>query len=360
MPGGKRFDICYLHIGAEKTGSSTIQRFLHLNRTRLLEEGVLFPATIGTENHTPLAAYAQAGMRERNFLRGTFGIEDEAALRQFQKATEDALRAEVAAAPAQARILMLSSEHCHTRVASAADVARLGALLGDLAQEVRVVFYIRRQDRVAVSIFSTALKVGFPQREVNLMFGPDAVRFNYWNVCRLYGDAFGDSALAVRRYHRSSFAGGGLISDFCTAVSLPGHVAWQTPVRKNTSLSVDAQRLLAEVNTWPGGPLAPGGNMRKALTDALDDRCTGPGARPAESDARRFLAQYDKSNETLRNRYFPESEAPLFDMEFNGYPEAPTELGMDGAEMIAFAEASFPYRDRLLDAIRSGVAAYMP
>lgn len=47
-----------LHIGAEKTGTTTIQEFLTLNRERLLAQGVHFPMSVGLKNHTRLAVCA--------------------------------------------------------------------------------------------------------------------------------------------------------------------------------------------------------------------------------------------------------------------------------------------------------------
>src|SRR5690554_1034846 len=54
-PTGKTL---YLHVGMDKTGTSAIQAFLHLNEKRLFEsEGILRPSTAlwGDYSHHPLA-----------------------------------------------------------------------------------------------------------------------------------------------------------------------------------------------------------------------------------------------------------------------------------------------------------------
>ena len=63
-----------LHIGTEKTGTTTIQRFLALNRALLASEKILVPASLGATNHRLLPALVQDDsiiddlMRERNLL----------------------------------------------------------------------------------------------------------------------------------------------------------------------------------------------------------------------------------------------------------------------------------------------------
>ena len=50
--GGKRFARCVLHIGTEKTGTSTIQRFLTINRAALIRDGVIYPSVTGKNGGT--------------------------------------------------------------------------------------------------------------------------------------------------------------------------------------------------------------------------------------------------------------------------------------------------------------------
>ncbi len=47
---------CVLHIGLEKTGTTTIQNRLASNRERLLERGILYPRSAGRSNHLHLVS----------------------------------------------------------------------------------------------------------------------------------------------------------------------------------------------------------------------------------------------------------------------------------------------------------------
>src|ERR1043165_5358722 len=48
----------FLHIGVEKTGTTTIQAFMAKNRQALTKKGVLYPRAPGNENHVGLTIYA--------------------------------------------------------------------------------------------------------------------------------------------------------------------------------------------------------------------------------------------------------------------------------------------------------------
>ncbi len=48
----------YLHIGTEKTGSTTLQAVSGINRRTLMNHGIFYPRTPGERNHIKLALFA--------------------------------------------------------------------------------------------------------------------------------------------------------------------------------------------------------------------------------------------------------------------------------------------------------------
>lgn len=46
-----------LHIGTEKTGTTSFQSFMHRNRDAVLARGVLYPDRLGGDNHRLIATY---------------------------------------------------------------------------------------------------------------------------------------------------------------------------------------------------------------------------------------------------------------------------------------------------------------
>ncbi|MEL4896014.1 hypothetical protein [Crocosphaera sp. Alani8] len=55
----------FLHIGTEKTGTTTIQNFLVKNREKLLSRSYLYPSFSGRSNHSSLVVLAT---KSDNFL----------------------------------------------------------------------------------------------------------------------------------------------------------------------------------------------------------------------------------------------------------------------------------------------------
>ncbi|MDC8055392.1 hypothetical protein M3N79_08890, partial [Campylobacter coli] len=48
----------YIHIGTPKTGTTVIQKFFKLNRSKILNKYILYPKTVGDEHHQTLAGFA--------------------------------------------------------------------------------------------------------------------------------------------------------------------------------------------------------------------------------------------------------------------------------------------------------------
>ena len=67
----------YLHIGTEKTGTTSVQKFFKANRALLAKNGIVYPVAPGKQNHMGLAASAQ-DTAKRGPLRKSLGIRNEA------------------------------------------------------------------------------------------------------------------------------------------------------------------------------------------------------------------------------------------------------------------------------------------
>lgn len=317
---GHKAKVCYLHIGAEKTGSTSLQAFLRDNRDMLLRHGVLFPKSPGADNQPALAAYAM-GDCSRGRLLAQVGVKSETDLAEFKAGLEASLASEVADAGVDT--LVLTNEHCHSRIETREELERLAALLDSVAETVRVIFYIRRQDLAATSLYSTALKVGQGRKRPEMQVSdPPPFAFDYWRTCELFSDVFGAEAMDVRLFGKTSFSGGDLLTDFCQAICVPEDANWRRPSSQNQSINRLAQRFLAAFNRNRQERFGPDAeNYRMALVRMLDRHFGGKGIKPPRRRAKDFLAQFSESNEALRQAFFPDHTAPLFGDDFSMYPE---------------------------------------
>lgn len=293
-----------LHIGTEKTGTTSIQQLLHVNRDVLLAAGIHVLRAAGAPNHRWLSAWAIPDDRDDDFFARRGIAREERATRRA--AFHDRLHAELATLPAHVHTIVASSEHLHSRLGSTAEVAAVRDLLAPYADEVRVVCYLREQADLCASLYSTALKVGM---DVGLeTFVEQCTSGNpYYDYDLLLGfwrEVFGEDALDVRLFDRSWLAGGDLISDFTRLLGLPEGHSLVTGVTQNESLTPAGQLVARAANrAFPGGPL--GEDARRASILALAvERLAGPGAQLDPADRARTRAEFAASNEAVRARWF--------------------------------------------------------
>jgi hypothetical protein len=311
-----------LHIGAEKTGTTTIQEFLSLNRERLLAQGIYFPSSVGLKNHTRLAICAAVDKRGicRKAERALKSMDLEGYRVQMRKKLEK----ELADRPAQAKNVLFSSEHFHSQLQSKGEVERLRSLLPS-AEQVKIVLYIRRQDQAAVSLYSTALKAGSDRQGFSF---PDVTkkairyRYDYLQAYQLWSSVFGPEALVIRIFDKEEFVNGDLLQDFCFAAGIPWSDEYEIPAIKNPSLDVNGEFVFQHFN-----------QLRKAAVEEYTDKefkhlkqvlvasfMGKSRMRPARMAAKTFFQAFRQSNTRLKQLAFPGREAPLFRSDFSDYP----------------------------------------
>jgi hypothetical protein len=182
-----------LHIGTHKTGTSALQNFTTRRIEALRERGVRYLRSgVGKGNAQHNLSWA---------LRGRRGVTMQ---------VWDDLRAELAADPAP--IDLISTEALWFT-----DPQLVREQLKDV-KDVRVVMYLRRQDKYIQSLYKQAV-AGGRRTDFPTWLSNHTYRGDYISVVRQWADAFGREALWVRPYER----GGktiNLIVDFYRALGL--------------------------------------------------------------------------------------------------------------------------------------------
>ncbi len=309
------------HIGTEKTGTTSIQEMLARNQAALARQGFHVATCLGGPNHKYLAIYAGSEAATRDLCAGVPGG------RAAVQATLPArLRAEVEALPPHIYTVIFSGEHCHGRLASAAEIRRLQDLTTPLFAAVTILVYLRRQDEVAVSLYSTRLRGERFDRAAILPETdplPERVRlyFDYHALVSAWAGVFGHEAMRVRLFEPASLLGGDAVRDFAAACGFDAAALAPTPLR-NRSLNAVAQELLRRIaarrRQMPAA--AP---PRPSLLPFLGADSLGPPRLPGRAAAARFLARFAESNERLRAAFFPDRPS-LFSEDLGRYPETET------------------------------------
>ncbi|MCX7384932.1 MAG: hypothetical protein NT133_26735, partial [Alphaproteobacteria bacterium] len=349
-PERPRFRRCILHIGTEKTGTTSLQRFLALNRAALMAQGVYVPASLapaeppGSLNHSDLAALALADWRLEDRLRHQRGITTLDNLVQFRTDTAAAFAAEIAAAPAECDTLLLTSEHCHSRVLLLHEVARLYEFLAPFAVGYEVVVYLRPQHDLAMSQYGMQLLAGETGAEMlpplpypadyAMARTTDAAYFDYGRLLSRWAAIFGRAAVRPALFPEVISSNGDVIDDFCSRIGIDC-AAMQRPQRLATNVSAPAQRFLREFLPIAAARL---GERAESVIGfvALRLRRSNPGhgELPPRDAVGRFLTQFAASNERVRIEWFAE-RGRLFDIDLAGFPPASEAPPLEADEVMA-------------------------
>lgn len=318
-----RFKRCVLHIGTEKTGTSTIQAFLSQNRGLLADEGVLYPAFGGGKNGGSQWGFAACAARQAWKLDiGRFlNIQNEEEQKRYRADLIETFNRD-ARALSDRQLLVISCEHFQSRLRHVDEIAALKGFLSHWVDDFHIVLYLRRQDRMAMSLYSTKVKSGNPSPVLfnNLKPGRLPYYYDYETLYRQWTEVFGADAITVRLLDPSDLVGGDLLQDFSavSGISLDGRYM---PDRINESLSQEGVDFLLEVNRQL--PKADEDEATDAFRQKISSRtsllCKGHPAGIARARAEAFYEHFRESNERLKELVFPDREAPLFDDDFDGY-----------------------------------------
>jgi hypothetical protein len=300
-----------LHIGTEKTGTTTLQHFLSMNRDRLMENGVLVPRSLGTRNHRLLAAIANDDDLVDDFIiRQQLQNKEErlAAKRRWLDSFAEEIKNK---SPEK---VIITSEHLQSRLRKDEEIERLKSILDTFFDKIAVVVYFREPISTAISALSTSIKYGsvagdipFPKNDYfdNLV--------NHERTVKRWGQIFGYENLRIRLFEPDALTDGDLIADFCASAKLPAD-DYQRPHVSNPSLDALGLALLRRMNIRfnEQGTGAPTPIDREELIAFFETHFSeGPPHMPARERIEAYERVFEESNTFIQKNYFPERD-PLF------------------------------------------------
>jgi len=210
-----------VHIGTEKTGSSSIQQFIHMNKSALAELGFLYLHNPSRVDYRDIAAFCMKRGRIDAHLRRK-RVKTSFQRAEFDRNFLSDFHRQMDAATGHIHTVIISSEHLSSRLHDLEEIERLKLLLSEYASQVKIVCYIREQTGKVCSQYSTQIKGGG-----KVKFGNFFAAYLHKNNCRdlydsmfeLWGEVFGRENLNVRLFDKSFFNGGTLLSDFARQLS---------------------------------------------------------------------------------------------------------------------------------------------
>lgn len=296
----------YLHIGTEKTGTTTIQHFLESNRPALLKRGYFVPKSLGPGNHRWLPVLAYRDDFADEFIRGN-NLTDPGRRRQAMERKREELARELAAVPVNQ--VVMTSEHLHSRLRSVEEVRAVRSLLAPWFDEIEVIVYLRDPFSMAVSLYSTALRAGAMDADVFPADNPYMVHAaDYRRLIEMWAEVFGRDKLRIRIFEREQLKGGDVLADFAAVIGLD-LAGLPPPPRQNESLSTYAIQLLREFNVLlraRGLPDPAAARLRNRLVPVLETRFAElPAFRGSAETREAYARQYGPGVDWVRRTFFP-------------------------------------------------------
>jgi hypothetical protein len=319
-----------VHIGLEKTGSTAIQRWLVANQGSLQSGGMLVPHSIGYPNHTKLvSACLDNGVVDNIKSHHLFaaGLSEE----RFRSRVLANLARELRQADQSWHTLVITSELISSRLSSAAEINRLAAVVGQYVDHIQFVIFLRRQDQLALSRFSSILRSGYGGFEdIYVDYSP----FNFHRLSdqRIVSDDlfFYDFETILARFEglpnselQVFFYGSDRpVETFVRLLHLDEAFSQESQGRHNSALSAEAQFVLAQLNQ--DYPVQFSSGMRndayRQLQRQIEREVSGSPRTISRQSAINFFARYREANQRVVTRYGHCSTQGFSD-DFSAYPE---------------------------------------
>lgn len=301
---------CYLHIGTEKTGTTSIQEFFDINRGRLLEKGFMFTESVGADNNRafPVAAY---DLNHYDEFTASEGFDTNEKLKAFQEQFIAELEAEIngtRASHPHVDTIVFSSEHVHSRLTRANELQRLKDILHRLGiQDIQIIVYLRRPAELVNSLYIESVKAGYETP----CWPPDQYydnACNHRNTLDLYSSVFGQASITPRLFNRQDFANESIIDDIISVMGIPGD-SYAFPGMMNTGISMLGLEILKRLNKRIPAYINNKPNSIRAelasyiVSNFSDEKYIMP------SDLfEKYDLQYQVSNEWIRKHYFKDKQ----------------------------------------------------
>lgn len=302
-----------LHIGAAKTGTTTIQKFLYANRGHLKSQGFHLLQSPGLQNNRALASICIRKDRYVGFYHYNRIDSPEKKL-EFDRSVIANLTHELSEASQWAHTVISTSEDYYGGLLNVDEIQTLRSILQPWFSRIKVVMYIRSQVETLSSLYSTFLKNGEVvtlDSFVKERCTTDSNVYNFFKGVEMWSEVFGKRNMCVRLFDQSAFDNKNLLEDFSNQLGPGIFSALSQNIKvQNQSLTPIGQRLALAVNKrLPAFSEEHGWNKRNRAVIAFISRYFSGKGASLDTNATAFIEDlFYESNKLLHENYFSEHE----------------------------------------------------
>ncbi|RLA52285.1 MAG: hypothetical protein DRR42_08005 [Gammaproteobacteria bacterium] len=308
-----------IHIGNHKTGTSSIQNTLFLNKAALLRQGfTLFNRNPdGSEKKSSETKKGNSSRWVKYHVN-----QDEAPQGRIKKTLPEAL--------CTAGDNVIISAEALSWMFDVRKIDKFQKHLSKYFGDIKIVAYIRRQDIQAVSHHQQACKRSSVAARWFYGGGPMALPaykdhfqnyLNYHHRLGLWADCFGEENLISRIFERGHLDNGDPVDDFFHVTGLENEIG---PTLLNNSKGFEKAKI---------GHLISQQDFSQAEWTILTEYLDNSGKLlPSRDQAIAFYEHFKHSNELLNKRFSLNDKHSLFEEDFSQYPN---EAGDEWSEATA-------------------------
>lgn len=304
-----------LHIGTEKTGTTSIQDYLHINRRKLQEYGYYFIRSAGLKNNRAIPSYCMKEDHYDDFFEER-GIDSKEKKEKFKKEFLSNFQEEISSIPSSVHTVIISSEHFHSRTSSLEEIQNVFSFLSDYFSQIKIICYLREQSAMCESSYSTGVKGGASIKfsEFIKTCHPDNIYYNHYKMLSNWEKVFGLDTLCVSLFNQNEFLNMDLLDDFTSKIDIKLIGKLNKNVSyKNESITPTGQFIGRIINkACASNPeIDSGPGFRGVFVKKICQEFCGKGEQiPLENKKEIYNAFYE-SNEAVRKKFFP-SKRVLF------------------------------------------------
>lgn len=320
---------CILHIGTEKTGTTAIQKALEKEKKLLRDSNTVYPSVFHRGNDPKIVCYAMEN-HSMDMRKRRYHLDNDAAIEGFRDRLRRDMAEDLKESP---ETTIIVNEHL-SRLREVGELERLKKFLLEFFDEVKIILYLRRQDKLMKSMYSTVVKVGGVRSNVFPTWpehkAGDFTTFDYRRIVDLWCHVWGEDCITIRTFDR--LLNGDVVADFMSFadIEVPDGKVFD---RQNESISFQAIHTLREINKHI--PREFRGNLGPMSGRLFP----GKGVSVTRSEAAEFLSHFEEGNNYVARKYLSMERLfePIGESEYPEYldPSATTVSAPQMAEIFA-------------------------
>ncbi|HED0456729.1 TPA: hypothetical protein R4K10_001367 [Campylobacter coli] len=324
----------YVHIGTEKTGTTSIQEFLYINKSIIQKQNYFFAQSIGIKNHWDLAFLGYSLNKKDSYILNN-SLWNFQAIKQHKKNIFSKIKDEVKFN----HKIIFSSELLQSRLTRKREIVKLYTFLKKIGfTNIKVICYIRDANEMLRSLLSEAIKweeidsFELKEEKEEYKLGYKKNLFHFHHICnhkqtlQWWGEIFGKENLIVRLFDNNEFYQGDLLKDFIHSIGLEWDDEFIIPPKQNESLDLLGIDLLRRINKFL--PLFCNnarnifrGDLHHFAAKHFTSKDSHLKFQPPKEVVQSYIDYFEESNEWVRKEFFPHKERLFSKKDLTDYKE---------------------------------------